>query len=583
MSTFLHILWFKNLMFWKVPSQRDTGMLVRNVGSFVVFGSFAVGAFYFSNFLTAYLLEDVKIGLFLFHRFIGMLLFVFFVTINLGNMVVSFSTLYRTPEVQFLLTTPVSYLNIFVIKFLDNFFYSSGTLFMVGFSVLLGYGVYFELPWHFYPVMMLGVLVPFMFLAACVAVIVLLLVMILAARVNFRMLIAAVVVAYIGQVYLYFTVTSPVHLVREVMKYYPNVDLYFGSLDPAGVRYLPNFWVSEIMYFYVTGKTSAVIGYTVMLAASAAGSFLIALSIASGSYYSTWITSLSIKSLTMKALTLKDRFFSFGRHSSLSPHVEVLLKKELWQFVREPMQWIHFVVMMGLLVIFLSSVSTLNIRLESADLRAVVYLVVFIFNIFLINSLALRFAFPMISLEGNAYWSLRSSPVPAETVYRIKFLLVMTILGVLSMVIALLSNVPYLFVHTVMGEKPWMVEYIVPGYPVRMLAYCSIIITPIVTMALVSVNFAFGSIYANYSEKNPIRIASSQGATMTFLLSVVYLVLLLAVYYVAATMFFTADIRKLPVDWTVVQIVMAAIIIPSVIITGAVHSLGIRSLRRDFS
>jgi len=115
-------------MFWKVSSKQDFGMVIRNIGSFIVFGSFAVGAFYFSNFITAYLLENVRIGLFLFHRFVGMLLFVFFVTINLGNMVVSFSTLYRTPEVDFLLTSPVSYLNIFVIKFLDNFFYSSGTL-----------------------------------------------------------------------------------------------------------------------------------------------------------------------------------------------------------------------------------------------------------------------------------------------------------------------------------------------------------------------------------------------------------------------------------------------------------------------
>ena len=155
MNTFFHILWFKNLMFWKISFKQDFGTLIRNVGSFIVFGSFAVGAFYFSNFVTAYLLENVKIGLFLFHRFIGMLLFVFFVTINLGNMVVSFSTLYRSPEMNFLLTSPVSFLNIFVIKFLDNFFYSSGTLFMVGFSVLLGYGSYFGMPWHFYLMMMI--------------------------------------------------------------------------------------------------------------------------------------------------------------------------------------------------------------------------------------------------------------------------------------------------------------------------------------------------------------------------------------------------------------------------------------------
>ena len=212
--TFLHILWFKNIMFWKVSTKRDVGMVIRNLGSFIVFGSFAIGAFYFSNFITAYLLENVRIGLFLFHRFIGMLLFVFFITINLGNMVVSFSTLYRTPEVDFLLTSPVSYLNIFVIKFLDNFFYSSGTLFMVGFSLLLGYGFYFNLPWHFYILMMFGVLIPFMFLAACIAVIVLLLLMKLASVVNFRLLVGGIVLFYIAQIYFYFQVSSPANNVR---------------------------------------------------------------------------------------------------------------------------------------------------------------------------------------------------------------------------------------------------------------------------------------------------------------------------------------------------------------------------------
>jgi len=569
-------------MFWKVSSKQDFGVVIRNVGSFIVFGSFAVGAFYFSNFVTAYLLENVRIGLFLFHRFIGMLLFVFFVTINLGNMVVSFSTLYRTPEVEFLLTSPVSFLNIFVIKFLDNFFYSSGTLFMVGFSVLLGYGAYFELPWHFYLLMMFGVLVPFMFIAACVAVIVLMLVMKLAAKVNFRVLVAAVVLFYLFQIYFYFQVSSPVHLVREVMKYYPYVDLYFGSLDPGMVKLLPNFWVSEIMYFYVTGNFSSVTGYTVMLVLSTAGLFIFALATANAYFYSTWITSLSIKSLTMKSLEFKNSIFSFGRRSVFSPQVEVLLKKELWQFIREPSQWIHLVVMMALLMIFLSSVSTLNIKLETPELKAVVYLVVFIFNIFLINSLALRFGFPMVSLEGNAYWSIRSAPISTATMYWIKFLLIMIFLGVLSLLISWLSNIPYLYVHRVAGDKPWLVEYDTPQFPVKVMAYFSIITTPIITVTLVSLNFGLGSIYSNFIEKNPIRIASSQGATMTFLLSVVYLVVLLALYYFPATMLFNAELKNLPISWSQLQIIFAAILIPSAVISFCSHYFGIRSLRRDY-
>lgn len=569
-------------MFWKVSSKQDLGNVIRNIGSFVVFGSFAVGAFYFSNFITAYLLENVKIGLFLFHRFLGMLLFVFFVTINLGNMVVSFSTLYRTPEVEFLLSTPVSYLNIFVIKFLDNFFYSSGTMFMVGFSVVLGYGMYFELPWHFYLLTMFGILVPFMFLAACVAVIVLLVLMKLASILNFRILIIGVVLLYFSQIYLYFMVSSPVHLVREVMKYYPYVDLYFGSLDPTLIKILPNFWVSEILYFYITSNFTAVTGYSLMLVLSSAGLFIFALAIANAYFYSTWITSLSLKSLTMKSLEIKNTPFSFGRKSILPPQVDVLLKKEFWQFLRDPSQWIHFVVMMVLLVIFLSSVSTLNIKLETPELKAVVYLVIFIFNVFLINSLALRFGFPMISLEGNAYWSIRSAPISSTTVYWIKFFLIMGFLGILSFVITWLSNIPYLYIHQIKSEGLWRVEYIVPQYPVKVLAYFSILITPIVTATLVSLNFGLGAVYANFMEKNAIRIASSQGATMTFLLSSLYLVLLLTLYYFPATMLFNAEMNDLPVEWSTLRIILVSILIPSILISMISHYLGIHSLKRDY-
>lgn len=580
--TFLHILWFKNIMFWKVSTKRDVGMVIRNLGSFIVFGSFAIGAFYFSNFITAYLLENVRIGLFLFHRFIGMLLFVFFITINLGNMVVSFSTLYRTPEVDFLLTSPVSYLNIFVIKFLDNFFYSSGTLFMVGFSLLLGYGFYFNLPWHFYILMMFGVLIPFMFLAACIAVIVLLLLMKLASVVNFRLLVGGIVLFYIAQIYFYFQVSSPVNMVREVMKYYPYVDLYFGTLDPTAVKVLPNFWVSEIMYFYVTKNFTAVTGYTSLLVLSTLGLFIFTLAIADGIFYSTWITSLSIKSLTVKSLQLKNSIFSFGRPSFFSPQVEVMLKKEFWQFIREPSQWIHFAVMMALLLIFLSSVSTLNIKLQTPELKAVVYLVVFIFNIFLINSLALRFGFPMMSLEGSAFWTIRSTPITAAKVYWIKFAIVVIFLVALSVIISWLSNIPYLYMQKVTGEQPWIYSFIEPSDTVKILSYFSMIVTPLITITLVSLNFGLGSVYSNFIEKNPIRIASSQGATMTFLLSVVYLVFLLALYYFPATMLFTAEMKDLQPDWHMLRIVFFAICIPSAAIIAISHVVGLHSLKRDY-
>jgi ABC-2 type transport system permease protein len=580
-NSLIHILWFKNLMFWKLSSKQNAGTIIRNFGSFIVFGSFAVGAYFFSNFITTYLLDTVRIGTFLFHRFVGMVLFIFFIMINVGNIVVSFSTLYRSPEVNFLLTSPISYLNIFIIKFLDNFFYSSGTLFMIGFAVLLGYGAYFHYPWHFYVLMMLGVLIPFMFLAACLAVIALLLVMKLASTVNFRVLVSAIVILYAGQIYFYFKVTSPINLVQEVMRYYPYVDLYFGSLDPSIVKLLPNFWVSEILYFYSHENFTAVGGYVILLILSTTGTFIFVLFFGSSLFYQTWLTSLSLKNVNRKINLKRLSFFGFGKRSIYPSQVEVLLKKEFWQFIREPGQWIHFVVMMALLIIFLSSVSTLNIKLDAPELKSVVYIVIFIFNIFLINSIALRFGFPLVSLEGKAYWSLRSSPISAIKMYWVKFSVIMIFLVVLSIIIAWLSNIPYLYIREVYDQQTHVLAYIIPHYAIKQLAYFSITITPIITLTLASLNIGLGSVYADFIEKNPIRIASSQGATMTFLLSIVYLVIILAIDYFPTLMLFNTEVKNIAIDWYALRVVFIIITVLSFCIIGISHLLGIRSLKRD--
>ncbi|MBW7887750.1 MAG: hypothetical protein H3C35_05210 [Bacteroidetes bacterium] len=569
-------------MFWKFSVEKGFGVFAKGIGSAIVFGLFAVGAFYLSHYVTAYLLGGVKIGLFLFHRFLGMLLFVFFITINLGNIVVSFSTLYRSPEVEFLLTHPVTYQNIFVIKFLDNFFYSSGTLFLVGFSVLLGYGTYFHYPWYFYPFMMFGILVPFMFLAGCIAVLVLLGVMILAEKINFRLLIGIIVAFYLMQVFLYFKVSGPVHLVREVMKYYPYVDLYFGTLDPLAIKLLPNFWISEILYFFSIKNYFPVYGYTALLLLSTLGVFILLLLVGGMNFFRTWLTSLTIKAMGMKRVELRSNFFAFGRKSIFSSQIEVLLKKEFWQFVREPSQWIHFTVMMVLITAFLSSVSTLNIKLESPELMSVVYLVIFIFNIFLINSLALRFGFPMMSLEGKAMWSMRSAPIKLSNVYWIKFSLTTLLILLLGGVIAFFSNIPNLYTQRVQGILPGQFEFVTPHLALKKLALTSIIITALSAVTLVSMNFGLGALYLNTSEKNPIRIASSQGATITFLLSTVYLVLLLAMYFFPVITMHTASINNSVVSNRIFWFVLGLIAGLSGLIIAVSHSIGIASLRKDF-
>jgi O-antigen/teichoic acid export membrane protein len=64
--------------------------------------------------------------------------------------------------------------------------------------------------------------------------------------------------------------------------------------------------------------------------------------------------------------------------------------------------------------------------------------------------------------------------------------------------------------------------------------------TAFVTVTLVSLNFGMGASYANYKEKNPIRVASSQGASLTFLFTIIYLVFLTVLLFAPISNYFYA-------------------------------------------
>ena len=239
----------------------------------MVYLLFAIGIFYFTKNILSYLIEDVKIGMFLLHRFIFVVLFIFFMTVNIGNIVVSYSTFFKSSEVGFLLTTPISFAKIFFIKFLDNFFYSSSTLLLMVSAALAGYNSYLGLPWFFIPLEVLFLILPFMFIAGTLGAITLLVIMRLAARFGMKKVLTLLAIFYAASTILFYIFSSPVQLVTNVFAYFPNLNNYFGFLESPVVKLLPNNWVADALYWISSGKLIAA-GWNIYLLIVVAALFL---------------------------------------------------------------------------------------------------------------------------------------------------------------------------------------------------------------------------------------------------------------------------------------------------------------------
>jgi len=564
---FSHIFHYKLLSFFKTAFDKRAVSIVRGVASSVVFCGFAYGAYTFAYSATRFMLEHTHTGLYLYHMFISMLLFVLFVAVNLGNIIVSYSTLYRSSEVSFLLTKPVPFITIFILKFFDNFFYSSTTLFVITFMALLGYGSYFGYPWYFFAGVMLFVMIPFMFLSACLAVLILMAIMKLAGKIGFRKVMAGLFALYFFFIYLFFNSSNPITLVENVNRYYPHVDAYLSHAAPNYLQYLPNHWIAQFFFFIAHGEVLKGLPYAGILLSVTIVAFSLLLFVANRFYYRSWLVSLAVQSAAQKFYDPAHRhFMDFRSRSIFSSQIEVVIKKEYFTFIRESSQWIHLVVMIIMTGLFAISVSKINLNLHILDVQMLTYIVMFVFGGFMISSLALRFVFPMVGLEGQTFWALRSSPMKEQKILLVKFILGFVLVFPLAEYIAIASNIPFVSTTELRPSLLWF----------------GIFTAFWISLTMVALNLGFGGFFADYLERNPIRAASTQGATLTFLATLLYLFLIVIIILVPVSAYFGAYFRHIIFHAKIFLVASVLLVLLSLLLSMLGLVVGLRSIQRDF-
>lgn len=351
-----------------------------------------------------------------------------------------------------------------------------------------------------------------MFIAGSLGAIILLLILRFAARFGVKKVLGLLSAIYGFAIILFYYFSSPVKLVNEVFQYFPNLNNYFGFLENPAIKLLPNYWISESLYWMVSGNITAALWYVYLLVVVSIIIFLLALYTAKRWYYKTWLVLLDLPADLAMKRRRKNKIFGFENNTKLTPRREAVLKREFIMFFREPSQWTHFLVMILLITVFISSLRSIDVIITNAyntQIKTLVYLIVYLFNVFLIASLSLRFVFPLVSLEGETIWKIRSSPLNYKKLLITRLLIYFSVIFIIGQLLNFFSNYRFSI----------------------QLAAISQLNTTFVTITLVSLNFGMGAVFANYKEKNPIRIASSQGASLTFLFTIIYLVFLIILLF----------------------------------------------------
>ena len=561
MSQILHILKYKIISFAKTSFTFKANEIFKHAGGGIIYIAFAYGSFEFTRQLVNYLLTQLRIGMFLLHEFISIILFIFFITVNIGNIIVSYSTLYKSQEVIYLFTKPINPAKIFLIKFFDNFFYSSSTFLFIVLAVMAGYAVHFQLNLLTTSALVLLNFFPFMFSAASLGVIILLIVIKIASKYGLKKVLITIGASYVVVLFVFFKLTSPVNMANEVMKYYPHIDRYFGELIPLAIKYIPSNWLSESMYWISQGDVNSALPYFIYQVSLSIVLLSIAALLGHKWYFQTWLMSLKIQTKIREERKNRIKFFIFEKVSRFRSKTEAMLKKDFHLFIREPNQVIHLAVLLFMISIFLASISGLTLLGRgNFYLKSTIFLIVFLFNALLISTLSLRFVFPLISLEGLTFWKVKTAPITNKKILRIKLLPPFLIILFISQMLSIFSN---------------------RKFPAE-LVLLACVLSIFVAIAMIFLNFGMGGFFAVYKEKKPIRISSSQGASIAFLLNLIYMVFLIAVLFFPMSKYFEARFYNTHFSYIQFLMPVSAIVIISLIIAAIFYRIALYSLKRDF-
>jgi ABC-2 type transport system permease protein len=484
--------------------------LLKMLVGIVVLACFFAGSLFFFYRVFDYLAGLMDIGFLLMNKIISLGFLAIFVMLIISNLVTSISTLYRSPETSFLLSTPATYRQVFTVKFVDNMVFSTWAVLILGLPVIIAYGLVHDFALWQYIFELFCVLIPFVLIAGCIGVGLSIFMFLASHWISPKTIIIWMGSILVLGVAIYFKFGQPTSMAFNVISDWRVLNRYLSSMGATSFAFLPSFWVSETMRLLSIGSSNSLFTYMLALVTTSILALNVIFMIAERFYYPSWLASLEYHGSVEKKIAGPRRTKSFFRLPEWLPaDFRAVLSKDLRLFIREPAQWAQFTVLLVLLVIYLLNLKYFPTDLKDSYWKTFIGFTNFAFSGFILATLSVRFVFPNISLEGRSFWAIVSSPMRISRVFWEKFWSVFIIFLLISEILALVSNI-------MLGLR---------GI-IMILTFFSVLL---MSVALVSLSVGMGAIYPRFEERNPGKIASSVGGILTTVLSLVYVGLMVVI------------------------------------------------------
>jgi ABC-2 type transport system permease protein len=377
--------------------------------------------------------------------------------------------------------------------------------------IFAAYGVVYDGGWAFAPVVLIACLPLLMLPAVLGSAATLILVNVFPAR-RTRDLLTVITIAAAGVLVLLVRVVRPEQLARP--EGFRNLLDFITVLRTPTSPFLPSEWATDAVMGYLVGPFDPM---PLLLLWSTAGAFVVFGALLHWRLYPAGFTKAQEAAERFVHGRLWQRAMApLGRLLSVSKREFIV--KDVKLFFRDTTQWSQLILLGVLVIIYLFNIRALPLFTGEQVPFYFVTLVAFL-NLglagFVLASIAARFIFPAVSLEGRQMWLLRSSPLDLRALLWSKYWTGTVPLLALALLITVFTNV-------LLRATGFMMAVSV-GTIVAL------------TLAIGALALGFGALFPQFETENAAQIPTSFGGlvfmmTTTGLLALVIVVEAVPVY-----------------------------------------------------
>ncbi len=465
---------------------------------------FMLGVIYACYGFTHYVFELLNgiegAGSFLCNKLLNLFFMSLFFLLIFSNAITSYAAVFRAKEIKMLLTQPLEIKEIFISRFLESMILTSWSFLVLIGPFTYAYFVVKKIS-LIYLLLTFAAIVPYLLITAVLGTLLTLFLIQLIPKRDLRpYLIAALAVLIIAAIFYFRNIYFKKDLVSKGgMLFFISQLMPFSNF--AERPYLPSYWLSKSISMLSQNSINQALFYFWLLLINAVFFFQVMFHLIPYSYYNSLA---SIDSRSGAGVEVRTKFWKLLKKMLvfLRYREREIVIKDVKVIFRDPVQYSQILIFFGILAVYFTHLHGEYYQSFPMKWKIFIAFLNLAATNLVLASLAIRFVYPLISLEGRKMWVLNLAPISRWNLIFTKYLTISFLALIITVSLIAISN------SMLKIDKEFV--------------KISMVSSIISSFTVTGIIMGLGSCFANFKEENPARIIAGFGGTLALIISLIY-------------------------------------------------------------